>query len=148
MMTIVIDTREQRPLDFGAEPVQRGTLASGDYSVLGMESMIAVERKSLPDLVMSVSRERDRFWREITRLAQMPAAAVVVESSFSSALAGRYRAKVYPTALIASCMAIQYDFGIPVMWMWTRELAAAWTLAFLRLGYKRFGEGVIPGAVW
>ena len=147
-MMVVVDTREQRPLDFGSEPVQRGTLASGDYSVLGMESMVAVERKSLPDLVMSVSKERDRFWREITRLARMNMAAVVVEASFSSALAGRYRAKVYPAALIASCMAIQIDFGIPVMWLWTRELAAAWTLAFLRLGHKRFGAGVIPGAVW
>jgi DNA excision repair protein ERCC-4 len=147
-MMIVIDTREQLPLDFGSEPVQRGTLASGDYSVVGMETVIAVERKSLADLVMSVSRERDRFWREIARLAQMPMAAVVVEASFASALAGRYRAKVHPNALIASCIAIQIDFGIPVMWMWNRELAASWTLAFLRLGFKRFGEGGMPGAVW
>ena len=54
-MKIIIDSREQRPFDFlsqnGDIETERGTLDTGDYSVAGLESRVAVERKSLADLV-------------------------------------------------------------------------------------------------
>ncbi len=49
---IVIDTREQMPLVFRHLSAVRATLQTGDYSVLGLEHLFAVERKSLADLVM------------------------------------------------------------------------------------------------
>ena len=47
-MKIVIDTREQTPLDFERYDceVVRGGLATGDYAVAGLETLAAVERKS------------------------------------------------------------------------------------------------------
>lgn len=66
-MKIVIDTREQTPLDFeryGCEVV-RGGLTTGDYAVAGLESLAAVERKSEDDLPGCLTRERDRFEREL-----------------------------------------------------------------------------------
>ena len=44
---IVADSREQEPLTFTRLQSVRGTLYSGDYSVQGLESKFAVERKSL-----------------------------------------------------------------------------------------------------
>jgi DNA excision repair protein ERCC-4 len=64
-MRIVVDSREQAPFLFegyGAE-VAQGTLTAGDYSLAGLESLVAVERKSLSDLVACLGRERDRFER-------------------------------------------------------------------------------------
>ncbi len=68
MPVIAVDTREQDPLEFPTFPTKVATLQSGDYSVQGGELHFAVERKSLPDLVTSLTRERDRFCRELHRL--------------------------------------------------------------------------------
>ena len=55
-LTIVVDTREQMPLDFApyeAEgvTVEVGTVWPGDYTVKGFEKSIAFERKSVGDLI-------------------------------------------------------------------------------------------------
>lgn len=92
------DTREQSPYSFEGigwdasdsggpgktltiETV-RGTLKSGDYSLVGYESRVAVERKSLADLYGTLGQGRDRFERELVRLSQMEFAAVVVEATW------------------------------------------------------------------
>ena len=60
----------------------RGTLRSGDYSLLGFETKVAVERKSLADLYGTIAQGRDRFERELARLAAMQFAAVVIEADW------------------------------------------------------------------
>ena len=61
---IIIDTREQLPYAFGSRPVVRQALPAGDYSVVGFELAVAVERKTLEDFVHSVIRDRERFKKE------------------------------------------------------------------------------------
>jgi hypothetical protein len=43
--TIITDTREQPPLEFMHLPSERGTLQSGDYSIIGLEHDFAIGRK-------------------------------------------------------------------------------------------------------
>ena len=85
-MKIIIDTREQRPFDFlsqnGDIEVVKGTLSLGDYSLAGLTDRVAVERKSLADLVMCLGTERERFQRELMRAAALEAFCVVVEASW------------------------------------------------------------------
>lgn len=53
-ITLVADTREQKPLDFSpfeGVSVEEGTLWPGDYTVRGFEKSIAFERKSVSDLI-------------------------------------------------------------------------------------------------
>ena len=96
--TIVVDSREQLPYEFGGMEGSAGEtvvvpmvvkgLASGDYSIEGMEDRIAVERKSLDDLYGSVTWGRDRFEREIERLAELTGfAAVVIEATWPEIMA-------------------------------------------------------------
>ncbi len=66
-MTIVQDTREQRPLVFPEAKVRVATLTTGDYSLEHFEDKITIERKSLPDLLGSLGNDRDRFMREVLR---------------------------------------------------------------------------------
>ena len=84
-MKIVIDTREQMPFDFSAfedcEAI-RGTLNSGDYSVYGFVSEIAVERKSVDDLIGCLTHDRERFTAELQRLRGYASALLVVEAPF------------------------------------------------------------------
>ncbi len=63
LVPIVVDTREQEPYGFDAGRVRviRRALPAGDYSLEGMESTVAVERKSLPDFVSTVIHSRPRF---------------------------------------------------------------------------------------
>ena len=80
--TIIIDTREQEGYSFDprlAATVRRA-LPAGDYSVAGLESTVAVERKSLDDFVSTVIHGRERFRNELRKLAGYRAACVVVEA--------------------------------------------------------------------
>jgi ERCC4-type nuclease len=67
-LTILIDTREQAPLKFATFPTEPATLATGDYSVQGLEDSITIERKSISDLIGSLTSGRERFQREIQRM--------------------------------------------------------------------------------
>lgn len=100
--TVVIDTREQLPWAFDTIPAdahQGGAgagyivvpkvveaLGAGDYSIVGYETRVAVERKSLADCFSTIGQGRDRFERELARLAGMDFAAVIVEEELSTIL--------------------------------------------------------------
>jgi len=128
--TIVIDTREQTPFCFGDWPTAPGTLASGDYSIQGLETRAAIERKSLSDLCACVTHERERFERELLRLRGYPVRAVVIEAELSEVMAGRYRSQVKPAAILGSCAAWQVRYGVPFHCAGTH--GAALCLALLR----------------
>jgi ERCC4-type nuclease len=64
----------------------RKALPAGDYSVLGLETRVSVERKSLIDAYGTFGGGRDRFERELEKLSKMEFAAVVIEAGMASAL--------------------------------------------------------------
>ena len=105
----VIDTREQLP--YNLRPAERRALRTGDYSVVGYEDEITIERKSLFDLLGSLTTGRDRFVRECQRLAEYPYAALVVEGTWQQFLADR-RSKMHPNSRLGSLAAISERFGI------------------------------------
>jgi DNA excision repair protein ERCC-4 len=82
-VTAICDTREQTPLDLSPLRTIGGTLDTGDYSIQGLEHVVRVERKSLPDLIACVGRERERFDREVQRLLAFPVRLLVVEATWS-----------------------------------------------------------------
>lgn len=93
-LQIVIDSREQRPLAL-PNSIVKG-LSTGDYSALGYENLIAVERKSIEDLLGCIGQSRDRFQRELERLAAFPYPAIVVECTMSDILNGTHYSHVHP----------------------------------------------------
>ncbi|MCL4552924.1 MAG: hypothetical protein M1305_05160, partial [Candidatus Marsarchaeota archaeon] len=80
---VVIDTREQEPYTFDPGWIEtiRRALPAGDYSLLGYEASIAIERKSLEDFVGTLIRGRERFRNELLKLQRYQHACVVVEAS-------------------------------------------------------------------
>jgi hypothetical protein len=86
-ITLIQDTREQAGwLELFQTPCTTGTLQFGDYSVLGLEALIAIERKSLPDLLGSLTQGRDRFETELKRARSLHKFYVLVECSLSDLL--------------------------------------------------------------
>lgn len=95
--TVVIDSRERAPYQFHGLhadaddnhrmlviPTEWRYLKTGDYSIKGYESLVAVERKSLNDLYSTLGQHRERFENELQRLAMLEFAAVVVEASWDT----------------------------------------------------------------
>jgi ERCC4-type nuclease len=65
--TIIVDTREQKPLEFVTSIVKG--LSTGDYSILGYEDEFTIEHKTIKDLIGTCDyRNRERFRRELGRM--------------------------------------------------------------------------------
>ena len=136
---IIVDTRERMPYVFDSQFVQvtRSALPAGDYSLVGYERRVAVERKSLGDFVQSVIHNRARFEREIIKLREYDAACVLIEAELGDVVAHRYRGYAHPNAVIGSAIALFVDHGVPFIFGSTREIAGRFTAGFLQRYYKR-----------
>ena len=130
-VSIIVDTREQVPYAFGSRQVVRQALPAGDYSVEGYESTIAVERKTLEDFVHSVIRDRERFKKELAKLAEYPHACVVVEAGLPDVLLSRYPSGAHPHSVFGATVSICVDHGVPVFFCGDRQTARRFTEEFL-----------------
>jgi hypothetical protein len=128
-------------------PTERKGLATGDYSIQGHESSIAIERKSLSDLYGTLGGGRERFERELARLSKMKVAHVVVESDWTTALREPPdRTKLAPKSVFRSINAWEQEFPtIHWQFMGTRELAEHKTFRILErfwVNLQRAVEGI------
>lgn len=149
--TVVVDTREQAPYSFegifadkadGGEELKvditRRTLASGDYSLAGLEGRLAVERKSLADLFGTLGKGRERFERELDRLQAMECAAVVVESGWQELIENPpTHSEMQPKTVLRSIIAFQQKYD-RVHWnfMGSRRLAEVTTFRIMERFWK------------
>jgi DNA excision repair protein ERCC-4 len=108
----IIDSREQNALNLEPLTSVTSTLPTGDYSVRGLEHVVAIERKSLQDLVACVGTDRERFDREVQRLLAYPVRILVIESSWEAIeshepINPQWRGKVTREAVLGSLMGWQ-----------------------------------------
>lgn len=122
--TIIIDNREQDPLPISAYPTSPGTLNSGDYSFAGGEHWLSIERKSISDLVQSLTTERERFTRELERLRGYRFARLLIIGYVGDIEQGHYRSRVTPKAILHSLYSIEAKY-VPVVFAHTPTDGAA-----------------------
>ncbi len=135
-ITAIIDTREQRPWSLAPLKTKSGTLQTGDYSIMGLEHEIAVERKSLDDLLGCVGQERERFDKEIIRLRSYPCRAVIVEASWAQLEGGQYRSQVKPSAALGSVMG-WIALGIPFIFAGDSARASTYAGRLMYIAARR-----------
>ena len=139
---IWIDSREQRPLALPNS--QKTTLKTGDYSAATTErdyrDLIAVERKEHGDFVGCVGRERERFERELARLATFEYPALVLECTMADLLAGTRFSEVHPHAAVGSLIAWSVKYRVPVWLAGDRRTAAATVRKILEDAVKYIQE--------
>jgi ERCC4-type nuclease len=122
-MKIIIDTREQSPWHFGdLAEVSRGTLPTGDYALAG-DTGFAIERKSLPDYVQTITSNWQRFRRELDRMKRFPVRVVIVEGEWMDILTGKYPGNVPPPAIIARTSEMIMD-GVTILFCSNSTAAA------------------------
>jgi ERCC4-type nuclease len=139
----VIDSREQQPYQFDRAVVK--ALAAGDYSVVGLEDRVAVERKSHGDAYRCLGYERGRFEREVEKLANYEFAAIVVEASLPDFLRPPVFSRVHPRSAIGSLLAWCVRFRLPVLFCGDRAHAEATTWHLLHKFAKYAAEGQSNG---
>ena len=111
--TIIIDSREQTPFEFSAAVrVEVRKLEVGDYSLAGLEDRVVVERKTLSDLLGSITHDRERFVRELRQLRAFSLAALVVEADWATIIGRGYRADVHPNAVLGSLAAFAIKYHV------------------------------------
>lgn len=138
-LVIEVDTREQRPWDFGGRgvAVRLGALFAGDYAVRGPTGIVAaVERKNGRDFITSLTSGALGF--AMADLSALPAAAVVVEERYSKLLAD---ARVKPAFLADLIARLQLRApNVPIVYAETRGLAEDWTHRFLATAWRELGS--------
>ena len=78
--TIIVDTREQLPWEFGFHNTAKRKLDTGDYSIEGFESLFTIERKkSVSEIANNLSESR--FKDVLERLGQIPHSFMIMEFS-------------------------------------------------------------------
>lgn len=142
-LTVVVDTREQAAWQFppGIATVRRG-LKAGDYSIVGLEDRVAIERKSLGDLVNTVIGNWIRFRKELNRLSAFDLACVVVEANIQDVIDHRYESEANPDSVLGRVNAIFVDHGIPVYFWGNRPAAIHMATRMLYMAWKRWGGEV------
>ena len=133
---VVVDSREQAPLVFTRLPSIRAGLDSGDYSMAGCETLFAVERKSIGDLVTCCAGERERFERELLRLRGYRFKRLLIIGSPADVESGQYRSRMNPRAVLHTLAAFEVRYDLPIVWASTPEAGAlkveSWAWWFAR----------------
>lgn len=135
---VLIDCQEQIPFTFEGIAcdaaagtgdwqvrTERANLDTADYTLDGYASRVGVERKSLADLFGTLGQGRERFVRELERLAEYKFAAVVVEADWRAVV------RLYPPELEAMrrTIAVKYMDGADTSQPWGEWLAALDSIA-------------------
>lgn len=137
----VIDTREQRPLSLEYKKGEKlasvkGNLYTGDYSLKGFENYVAIERKSLDDMMGCIGTHRERFEKEIIRLKGYEVKCIVVESTWKKIEEGNYRSRVNSSSAIGTLMGWIAQ-GIPIVMADTHRRAGVFVARMLYITARR-----------
>jgi hypothetical protein len=88
---VIKDTREKNGYKFSEFERCLGTvqkrLETGDYSIDGLEELICIERKaSVEEIAHNLGQEKERFHREIERMAKYKYRFIILEFSIQDLL--------------------------------------------------------------
>jgi hypothetical protein len=138
-LVIEVDTRERYPYRFAHRAVvrSRASLPAGDYAVRAGERVLAaVERKTGEDFASSLSD--GSLALQMGELTTLPAAAVVVESTYARLLSSRWTSPGWLADALAR-LQVRYP-TVPVVFVESHKLAEEWAYRFLAAASSELGE--------
>lgn len=150
---IVVDSRESLPFKFIGENTITKKLDTGDYSLVGFECAIAIERKSGSDFLGSISSDRDRFKDCLLRLQGLERAYIIVETTLDNLMEGieikrnsrgkegirpnvKQKVGIHPNSLFGTVVSIMTRYNIPIIFSKNRKEAERFTLEILKKFYS------------
>jgi len=140
---MVVDTREQKPL-FKPKPwIVEAGLNSGDYSIQGFETVITIERKSIPDLLGTLGKGRIRFEKELNRMSEYKWKGLLIEGLENDVYQPNDFSSMHPNSIYHSLAAIETKWGVGIYYAKDKKHARWWVLSRLTKLYKYLREGNI-----
>lgn len=137
-LEILVDVHERYAWTFADQQAttRKAPLSAGDYAVeVDGRVVAAVERKSLADLVATLTSGKGRYLA--AALAELPRAAIVVEDRYSKVFSlERVRPAVVADAIAESHARVP---NVPIIFAETRKLAQEWTYRFLAASLTELG---------
>lgn len=134
-LEVIVDSHEQYPYRFAKQQATtvRRALPAGDYgTTLQGRLVAAVERKSIQDLVASLTSGRLRY--ATAELAALPRAAIVVEDRYSQVFKLDW---VRPAQVADGLAELQVRWpNVALVFCETRPLAEEWTYRFLAAAHQ------------
>ena len=142
-MKFIIDSREQQPYTEYFEKLsykyEVKALPIGDYSIEGHPEF-AIERKTLDDFITSITRERDRFERELVKTKELAYFAVVIECSIYDIQNRHYHSKIHPHTILANLFSLMVKYKIPFLFVESRTGGALAVIEMSKAYLKYYGE--------
>jgi ERCC4-type nuclease len=149
---------KKRGLEYRVEQRQ---LVTGDYSIAGLEHIVAIERKKLDDFVNRLSAgkptavkgalsnkagypartKRDKFFsNQVEPLSKTMFRAIVIESNFYNITNKSYFSNMHPNAIKGNITTIIAMYSIPVLFSSDRAGGEDLTFDLLIKWYERFNS--------
>lgn len=135
-MTFIVDTREPWPHPWATLlPVDarlvRGTLETGDLALAALPEGAICERKTVPDFLAAIGRERRRFDLELKRARYCGSFCIIVEGTFADVLTANHARGLLSEAAITGTIASWTRRGAPVLFAGSVHAAADLAYRFL-----------------
>ena len=133
---ILVDTREQTPFDFSRfegwfAGIEKRALKIGDYSVAGLEDHCVVERKSLADLIHSLTTERSVFVGRLRLMSRYSNRLLVVTAALSDVKSSQTCISANPNRVTQSLIAVLAGLQVPFLCSETHELGEELVASYL-----------------
>jgi len=147
--TIIVDTREQQPWEFGYHETAKKKLDTGDYSMEGFEEILAIERKkSVSELATNLSESR--FKNVLERLSQIRHPYMVFEfdiddiynfpvgSDIPKKLWGKLR--ISGNYIIKRLIEFQLQYNIHIVFCGDPSNAERFSVSLMKRIYERYNS--------
>jgi ERCC4-type nuclease len=136
---LIQDTREQKPVFKNDDTVIDQCLKTGDYSVLGFEDQVTIERKSVSDLYGSIKRKH--FEARIRKMKEMSWAGLMIEGSEDKVMRGIDYGETKPKQVYGALTSYEIQ-GIHIYFAQRQRDARFWILSRLIKFYDHYRRGI------
>jgi DNA excision repair protein ERCC-4 len=145
--TIIVDTREQMPWEFGFHTTSRRKLDTGDYSIEGFENILAVERKKSVSAIATNLTE-SRFPDVLKRLSEIKHNFILCEFTLEEVYkfpegsdipqSKRDKLRISGKYIVKRLIEIQMDYNIPIIFCEDHDLAERYAVSIMKRIYERY----------
>lgn len=146
--TIIIDTREQLPWEFGYHSTSNKKLDTGDYSIAGFEDVLAIERKrSVSEIANNLSE--GRFLDVLDRMSKIRYSFILLEFDLNDVLEYPHNSdipkklwsklRVSGNYILKRLVEIQMKYGIHIIFCGSIENARRTAVSIMKRVYEQNG---------
>lgn len=143
--TIIIDTREQKPWNFEHHAKANHKLDTGDYSIEGLENLLAIERKrNVAEFANNITEKR--FVDVVERLSKMQYAFILFEFDMDQVMSYPIgsdipkrlwdKIRISPAFLLKHIVDLQITHNIKIVFCGNSDNAEKMALSIMRRVYK------------